>query len=279
MRHPAIVLKNLNASARKSLGQNFLIHTKASEQYLNYFFSDAEWEKSLFLEIGPGLGAVTELILKRTNNLFLCEYDKIFVPFLKSEFNIKENQIVQNDFLNLPASFWKEKSITNVIGNLPYYITSPILIKIIKEMPFIKKIFVGVQWEYAQKLKEKKMTSLTALLKTMGEIHFVKKISRNSFYPIPKVDASWIAWERDSKINETLINEYEIFLRGLFWAKRKTLLNSLLNNPHFEEYPFSVDWKNQSQKILKEKKWDKQRAESLKIDQIIEIFHSIRSSH
>lgn len=282
MRHPAIVLKELNASARKSLGQNFLLQTHSTEKALEDFFSNEEWEKEAFLEIGPGLGSISRFLIEKTslkdplNRVFFCEYDRIFVPYLIATFEIPAKQITQGDFLEISADEWRQKNIANIIGNLPYYITSPILTKIIKEMPFIKKIFAGVQWDYAQKIKEEKFTSITAFLKTMGEIKKTVKITRSNFYPQPKVDAAWIAWERNPKIDENLLDEYEIFLRGLFWAKRKTLLNSIIHNPHYNQYQISNHWKDNAQKDLLQSMYKYQRSEDLKLQEIIDLFFLLR---
>jgi len=274
--HPSVILKNLGASARKSLGQNFLVETGLTSIALDNFFTEKEWAEKGFLEIGPGLGAVTRLLLRKSRSVHACEYDKMFAPFLKQEFPEIRDQIFQADFLDISPEFWLERKISHVVGNLPFYITSPIIIKIIRDMPFVEKAFLGLQWDYASKLQEDKLSSISTFLKTMGDVAMVKKIPRGHFFPVPGVDAAWIGWVRNPGIPPDKVNHYEIFLRGVFWGKRKTLGNSLINNPHYPEHPFSAGWPE----IVKKEKgispdFFQKRPEDLTLEEMILLFQKL----
>ena len=239
MEHPSKILKSLNIAPLKFLGQNFLVQNNSLENIAPHL--DLETCKNI-LEIGPGLGALTELFIQRGHNLTLCEKDRTLAVYLESKFVNQIESIYNEDILEIDSNIWANKNITAVISNLPFNITSPVLILILSKMLFIKKAIFGVQYEVAQKLTISKDNFISIFFEGLGELSFKKKISRNSFYPIPDVDVAWISFERNHKIED--IDNFFIFLKGAFWGKRKTLNNTLNTNPFFQNHSVTIDWLN-----------------------------------
>ena len=239
MEHPSKILKTLGIAPLKALGQNFLVQNNSLENIADHI--DLASCKNI-LEIGPGLGSVTELFIKKGHRITLCEKDKALASYLKQMFTSSTSieEVLHSDFLEVPSKTWEDKGITAVISNLPFNITSPALISIIGQMPFIKKAIFGVQLEVAQKLTNEKDNFISIFFEGLGDLKFQKKISRNSFYPVPDVDVAWISFERNQRIQNT--DDFFIFLKGAFWGKRKTLYNSIHTNPFFREIEKTKKW-------------------------------------
>ncbi|MDH5720097.1 MAG: hypothetical protein OEZ13_05665 [Spirochaetia bacterium] len=140
---------------------------------------------------------------------------------------------MSDDFLKVKPEFWKEKKITGIISNLPFYITSDIIIKIIKEMKFINCALLGMQKEMAERILKKKGSSISIFLNITGDTKKAAFVSRKNFYPEPEVDSIWIYWLRNKTFND--IDNLELLLRASFWGKRKTMLNNIRNNPYFKK--------------------------------------------
>lgn len=223
-RSPAEILSSLGFAALKQLGQNFLTNDSSLNGAENLFP-----EKSSLLEIGPGLGMVTRYFLKRDFPLVLIEKDKGLSGYLKTEF--PELSIFHDDFLEFPPEKIKELGINAVISNLPFYITSPAMVKIVREMPFVCCALLGVQKEVAMRVLEPKGNSLSIFMRATGDVRLFRYIPASSFFPRPEVDAAWIFWKRGEQIDTEGL---ELLLRGAFWGKRKNLANSLKRNPHWK---------------------------------------------
>ena len=181
----------MNIAPLKILGQNFLISTNFFQNLCIHFDPGKK-----ILEIGPGLGAVTDFFLDRNYSLVLCEKDKSLVHYLKNKYQNMIHDIIHEDFLKVPSKIWSEKKISYVIGNLPFNSTAPIISRIASEMFFIQRALFGVQYEVAQKLAVHRNNSLGIFLQSFGDFHLEKKISRNNFYPVPKVDSAWVSFKK-----------------------------------------------------------------------------------
>ena len=130
------------------------------------------------LEIGAGLGAVTDYFLEHEFSLTLCEKDHSLVNYLRDKYHCVHDrtiEIIHADFLSVPTETWQKKNIEFCIANLPFHITTDVILRIIKEMPFVEKTLLGVQWEVAQRLIDKKKKQLS--------IHFAPGLWR---YEIPR---------------------------------------------------------------------------------------------
>lgn len=278
MEHPSKLLKRIGISALKSLGQNFLLHTNS--------LTGAEKEIILdekILEIGPGLGAVTDFFLTRGYSMVLCEKDRSLAAYLREKYSdkIREKklEVIESDFLKVDTEIWKKANVTQVVGNLPFYITAPIITRVAGNMPFVQRFLFGIQKDVADKITVPMGNSLALYLHSLGDTRIFGPMRKGNFFPVPKVDASWVFWNRNHKVAK--IDEFEIILRSAFWGKRKSLLNSLLKNP-FIQAEGMEDTNERFQKKLKKvesvesdtvKVLLTKRADQLSFNDYLELYH------
>ncbi|MDH5717817.1 MAG: 16S rRNA (adenine(1518)-N(6)/adenine(1519)-N(6))-dimethyltransferase RsmA [Spirochaetia bacterium] len=235
MSHPAKIIKELGIAPLKKFGQNFLIHNESLRKAVPLVKKD-----SIILEIGPGLGAVTEFFYRQNYNLVLCEKDRKLAEYLSLKY--KKIKIYNEDFLEIETKIWEDLNVNVIIGNLPFYITSDIIVKIMKEMKFVKSAILGIQKEVAERLLKRKESSFAIFVSLMGEIKKISLISKKSFYPEPDVNAMWIYWERKPMIKDDQINKMELLLKSLFWGKRKKIIKSLKDNPFLKNSKEPINW-------------------------------------
>lgn len=210
----------------KKMGQNFLINQNIKEKIVN----SIEINKNDYvLEIGPGFGALTNEILKKTKNLEVIEFDKRLVEFLKEKFpelRINNVDILKFNFDEV------NKNIFNVISNLPYNISSQIIFKLIKFANF-KKAILMVQKEMADRIVAKcgtkKYNNFTVILAITTKIKKEFDVSPKCFYPEPDVFSSIISIEKNKDFDFCNFEKLEKFLNKSFSQKRKTIFNNLKN--------------------------------------------------
>ena len=222
-----------NFEFKKSLGQNFI----SDENIVNKIVDRAMIDKdTLVIEIGPGAGSLSKKIVPLAGYAILYEIDKRLKEILERELAMYDNyKIIFNDFLlqNVKRDIegYKYGKIY-VVANLPYYITSPIIIKLLKAI-YPDRIVIMVQEEVALRLSAKEgsreygMTS--CLLGSKYNITKLFKVNRGSFQPVPNVDSAVIMLDKhnDYVIND--IDKYERLLKDAFQFKRKNLKNNLYN--------------------------------------------------
>jgi len=241
-------------SLKKKYGQNFLIDQNIIKKICNLLSS-----KNLrVIEIGPGDGRLTEqLLYYNPKELKIIEIDPDLIAILKSKFNKNQKiKIINEDILNYQFT----EKIDLIISNLPYNISSQILVKIcLMENPPINLILM-FQKEFAERLINKKLNSLNSLVNCFYEINYNFNVSKNCFRPIPKIDSTVLSFKRRKKIllEKIEIKEFIIFKRNLFSHKRKTL-NNLLKDYNFNKEKFDL----------------KLRVEDLNLQQLINIFREI----
>ena len=231
------ILKQYNISANKNLGQNFLIN----EDIVNGIIKAADVKKDdLIIEIGPGLGTLTKELLQNAGKVICIELDKRMIDILKNRFN-DSLCIINNDILkvNLKELIQKEKtdniSKVKVVANLPYYITTPIIMKLLEDKLDIYSITVMVQKEVAQRMiainEKEDRGAITYAINYYTNPSIVLDVPRESFIPAPEVNSSVIKLDILQKPKVNVKNE-ELFFKIIklsFMQKRKTLLNSLTN--------------------------------------------------
>ncbi len=234
---PTEMQKNMNNNEfvlKKKFGQNFIV----DENVIDSIIKKAEIDKNtMVIEIGPGAGSLTYKLGKAAKNVLCYEVDTTVKNLLEN--NIKELDnvdIIFNDFLevNLKEDLKKynyEKLY--VVANLPYYITTPIIIKLIEEV-YVDKIVVMVQKEVGDRFKAipgtKDYGSLSVYLNYYYDIKKLLDISKHIFIPKPRVDSIVVSFEK--KENNFELNNKELFfklVRDSFTQKRKTLKNNLKN--------------------------------------------------
>ena len=216
--------------AKKRLGQNFLIDNNIINKIANEVIAT---EKDLIIEIGPGQGALTKELIKKKSNIICYEIDTdldIYLEKLKSD----KVHIVYEDILktNIQHDI-KDISYNNlyIVGNLPYYITTPIIEHIIESKLSFNKFTIMVQKEVADRFvakpKNKEYGYMTLVIDYYFDAKRVCNVSKNSFKPAPKVESavvSFIPKNRNELIDE---GKYFSFLKECFSQKRKTLRNNL----------------------------------------------------
>lgn len=265
------LLEKFDAGALKKYGQNFLIN----EHVLNTIASSLGVNNKCVIEIGPGLGSLTRYLLKYYERVLVYEIDPKMIEVLKSTLG-DQIKIVEGDFLkakidkDIYANFNSDE--VYLIANLPYYITTPILLKILEETTKITKLVIMIQKEVADRFLGKPNTkdynSLSVLIQTYMNVKKVIDVSKNSFYPAPQVDSTVIMLERKQNPDYEIKNE-ELFLkvnRQLFKQRRKTIVNNL-KDIYEKELILSILNKLSIDEMA--------RSETLTIKQIIDISNEL----
>lgn len=217
---------------KKKFGQNFIIDENIIDSIINKANID---KNTLVIEIGPGAGSLTYKLAKNAKNVICYEIDTTLKDILKNNLKEFDNvDIIYNDFLkqNIKEDIKKynyEKLY--VVANLPYYITTPILIKIIEDSIAVDKIVVMVQKEVGDRFKakpnSKDYSSLSVYLNYYFDVKKILDVSRNVFMPKPNVDSIVVEFSKKERVN--LKNEQLFFklVRDSFKQKRKNLRNNL----------------------------------------------------
>lgn len=234
------IMRKYNISANKSLGQNFLINEDVVESIVN---SSNITEKDLVIEIGPGLGTLTEYLLQKAGKVIAIELDNRMLEILNQRFYQYTNfEIINQDVLkvDLNSIINNEKNYNNfdnvkIVANLPYYITTPIVMKLLEEKLDIQSITVMIQKEVAQRLiatpGDKLTGAITYCVYYYAESESIMTVPNSSFIPEPEVESQVIKLNIRKKPPVRIENE-ELFFRVIktsFMQRRKTLINSLAN--------------------------------------------------
>ena len=229
------IIDNNSFQIKKFYGQNFI----SDENVIDKIVDKSEIDKdTLVIEIGPGIGSLTYKLVKKAGFVLCYEIDESLKPILFDNMkNVDNFQVIFNDFLkcdvNNDLKQFNYKKIY-VIANLPYYITTPIILKIIEDRINVDKIVVMVQKEVGDRFKavpnSKDYGSLSVYLNYYYNVRKLMDVSRNIFVPKPNVDS--IVVEFLKKDNNYKVNNEELFfqlVRDSFKQKRKTLRNNLKN--------------------------------------------------
>ena len=250
------ILNKYNIKADKKLGQNFLI----SDDAVNRIIEKSEVTKSdLVIEIGPGLGTLTKELLERAGKVICIELDTRMVKILNERFSLYDNfEIIHDDILkvDLKSIIKREKENQNmkeakIVANLPYYITTPIIMKLLEEKLDLKTITVMVQKEVADRLTALPGTKKSGAI-TYGVYYYAKaeevlEVLPQSFIPAPEVTSEVIQFKIRKEPPVFVGDDKKMFqiIKCAFTQRRKTLLNSLVNTNIFNS-------KEHGSKILKE---------------------------
>lgn len=257
-----------NFNFKKSLGQNFLIDENIKKKIVS---SANISEGSIIIEVGPGSGAITKYLISFGVPVIAFEIDKRLQSELES-INASNLEIIFEDFLKVDLgkilSKYKYESI-HLIANLPYYITTPIITKVMEE-DLVYEMIVMVQKEvgdrFMAKPNTKEYNSLSVFLQYYFDISKVTLVSKNCFFPKPKVDSVVIKFRKKDKLLE--VRDLELFfkfVRDAFTQKRKNLRNNLKN--------YDLE---RIESALKEKGKDlTYRAEQLSIEDFIFVVNSL----
>lgn len=256
------IMKKYGITANKNLGQNFLIN----EDVVNNIVNSSEINKQdLVIEIGPGLGTLTEKLLEKAGKVIAIELDERMIKILNDRFSVYDNfELINEDVLkvNLAEIIKKEKENNNffnakIVANLPYYITTPIIMKLLEEELDIKSITVMIQKEVAERLiavpGDKFSGAITYCVYYYADSEKIMVVDNNSFIPEPEVQSEVIKLNiRSAPALE--LKDKDLFFKVVkvsFMQRRKTLMNSLVNGgvlkskdearKMFEELGFDVN--------------------------------------
>ena len=275
------IINKFNIRANKRYGQNFLIDDNILE---NIVSSSNIGKEDLVIEIGPGLGNLTEYILQSCKYALLVEIDPKMIEVLEYRFNDRNNfKLVNEDILkvdvdNMIKSIeeeigYKFKNI-RVVANLPYYITTPILFKLLEDENKIDTITVMIQKEVAERMvanpKSKEYGILTLMVEYFSDAKIEVIVPNSSFIPEPGVTSAVISLSKRSKYNVKNEKLFFELIHKAFAQRRKKMTNSLIagkfNNMEKEEIESLFEKCNISLNA---------RAEELEIEKYIEIINNI----
>lgn len=268
------ILKKYNITANKKLGQNFLIQDEIVQDIIQ---ASNVNKNDLIIEIGPGLGTLTKELLQSAGKVICIEIDTRMIQILNDRFKIYNNfELINKDVLkvNLKNLIKQEQkdNILNVkiVANLPYYITTPIIMKLLEEKLEIDNITVMVQKEVADRLVDvpggKNSGAITYAINYYTKPEKIIDVPNTSFLPIPEVNSSVIKLKVLQKPSVQVQDEKLLFkiIKTAFMQKRKTLLNGLTNG--------GIGKKNSIEEMLINLGFDTNiRAERLSLDDFARI--------
>ena len=245
--------------AKKKFGQNFLVDRYFISKIINEINPK---DGNSILEIGPGKGAITEPILKKIDHISVIEIDPDMVKILKHKITSKKISIVAEDVLGIKDEFLKK--FNKIIGNLPYYIATEIILKLTKIYSSKSELYFMVQKEVAERItakpSNKSFGRLSVILQYYFDTELLFELPPGAFSPQPKITSAFIRLIRKKRFSPKVIDKdsFEQIIKIAFSQKRKTIKNN------FKNILFDKDFLNLeiSPKI---------RSEALTIDQFIKL--------
>ena len=226
------ILNKYGLRANKKLGHNFLIN----ESIIYDIVKKANVTKEdLVIEIGPGLGSLTKELINNAKKVIAIELDPNMIDILKSRFGIFDNfEVIYGDVLKIDLEeLIKGYDSVKVVANLPYYITTPIIMKLLEDKLKIKSITVMVQKEVGERIcathKDKEYGAITVSVQYYSEPQIIIDVPKENFLPAPEVDSCVIRLDMREKPLVSLKDEKLFFrlVKGAFTQRRKTINNSL----------------------------------------------------
>ena len=266
------IMKKYNITANKSLGQNFLID---EDVILNTIKNANISKKDLVIEIGPGLGTLTSKLVENAGKVICVELDKKMIQILNDRFMLFKNiEIINEDILKIDINKIIEENKeynVKIVANLPYYITTPIIMKLLESRANFDSITVMVQKEVADRLCAKTGTreagAITYSIEYFAKANKLFFVPSTAFIPPPNVESAVISLViRKEKIYD-VGNEERLFkiIKYAFMQRRKTLINAMQNAE------IGCD-KEKLKKILSEMNLDERvRGEALTLNDFIEL--------
>lgn len=224
---------------QKKFGQNFLIDSHVAEKILS---SASLTKEDCVLEIGAGIGTLTQALAEHAGRVIAVEIDRNLIPILSETLSNYSNvTVLQADILKLDLKKLAEEQNGGrpfkVVANLPYYITTPIIMGLLEGNAPVDSITVMVQKEVAERMKEKagskEYGALSLAVQYYAEPEMVATVPPNCFMPRPKVGSAVIRLVRYKEPPVNVIDENLLFtfIRASFQQRRKTLVNALNNSP------------------------------------------------
>lgn len=228
-------IKKHNFHIKKKYGQNFLTDQNILSKITDVAIID---KQTLVVEIGPGFGSMTEQLLQKAKKVLAYEIDKDLIPILNENFDTDNLILINDDILkrNIDEDIKNiDDEFNNVVlvANLPYYITTPIIMKVLEQSDLVKELVVMMQLEVARRFTSKPSTkdynSLSVVIQFKTDAKIALKVPRTVFVPAPNVDSAVVHMKVKTVI-EPKPDDFEVFyrlVRASFTQRRKTLVNNL----------------------------------------------------
>lgn len=218
------ILEKYQLNALKKYGQNFLIDKQVVEKIVACAHID---QQTAVIEVGPGIGALTQILSRYASRVRAYEIDQRFAVIYQEFLPPEKVEVIFDDFLKVDLKQirqWKKKDERVVlVANLPYYITTNIIEKVILENSVIDEIVVMVQKEVAQKYTSDYQSPLTLMIQDMGKIEYMFTVSQHVFIPAPHVDSAIMK----ITLNQSADHQLYDVLKVCFQQRRKTIYNNL----------------------------------------------------
>ena len=274
------IMKKYKIRANKALGQNFLINQQVVDTIVE---SSQITKQELVIEIGPGLGTLTKELLEKAGKVICIELDKKMIKILTDRFSLYKNfELIHGDVLKIKLNkIIKEEKEKNgfqsskIVANLPYYITTPIIMKLLEDRLDLESIIVMIQKEVADRLiaipGEKETGAITYSVYYYATAEGIMEVPNDSFIPEPEVTSKVIklTLRKDPPVEVKSRGVMFKIIKSAFMQRRKTLLNALTNTKVFMS-------KEEGLRILKELHLDENvRAEKLTLEDFAEITNKI----
>ena len=274
------IMKKYKIRANKALGQNFLINQQVVDTIVE---SSQITKQDLVIEIGPGLGTLTKELLEKAGKVICIELDKKMIKILTDRFSLYKNfELIHGDVLKIKLNkIIKEEKEKNgfqsakIVANLPYYITTPIIMKLLEDRLDLESITVMIQKEVADRLiaipGEKETGAITYSVFYYATAEGIMEVPNDSFIPEPEVTSKVIKLTLRKEPPVEVKSRGVMFkiIKSAFMQRRKTLLNALTNTKVFMS-------KEEGLSILKELHLDENvRAEKLTLEDFAEITNKI----
>lgn len=272
------LLRDVGLVPHRSRGQNFLIDRNVADKIIGA--ADLSRDDTV-LEIGPGPGGLTLELCRRAGKVVAVEWDRGLIGILRGETDACDNlEIIEEDFLKTDLSYLAEclrrgsarPLNLKVVSNLPYSTTGPILVKLLQSDMDFSRFVLMVQKEVGKRIVaspgNKDYGRLTVLCRTCGDLEIISPVSRNSFYPAPRVDSAIVRFElyssRKGKIRDFAL--WNNVVRAAFAHRRKMLKNTLASalQPGYSEGEII-------RALIQARINPKDRAEQLSVDDFIRL--------
>lgn len=218
---------------KKQFGQNFISDNNLLESIVTASGID---ENTTVVEIGCGAGTLTRALAERAKKVYAYDVDVALQPVLAETLKGLDNvEVIFRDFTKVDLrALEQEIGAFTVVANLPYYVTTPLVTKLLEESELVQGISIMVQEEVAERFCAKENTaeygSITAAIALKGEAKIVKRVSRNLFYPRPNVDSAVVKITFDrGRVAVKSEKAYRLAVKCAFLNRRKTLENNLVN--------------------------------------------------
>ena len=226
------LLKQHNVYPKKRLGQTFLYKRFIAEEIVRRAQITPD---DVVVEIGPGLGALTFTLAEKGSSVIALEYDSELAAILQKIITHKNVEVIRVDALHFDYDklYDNHKVKLKIIGNLPYYLTSPLIFKLLSLHPLIQSMLVMIQKEVADRITAQPGTKNYGTISVFAQLHCVISqqltVTSDCFYPIPQVDSEVVAFSFREKPAVDIKDEetFEHLVRASFAKRRKTLLNAL----------------------------------------------------